>query len=508
MSTISLASGVSVPAVLHQPPSIGTIGPEAVELASLVGLDLDLWQQAALDVAMGERSPGKWSAFEFGLCVPRRNGKTYLIVARMLAGMFLLDERLQVYSAHQFKTAMDTYNTLRDIIKANPQLADKVRAMPDANGKEGVYFHGETKARLMISARGKNAVRGFGADTVYYDEAMNLPESAVSAMLPTVSRAPNGQIWYAGSAVDQDEMEYGEVFAAKRRAGHAGAPKLAWIEYAAPGTIDVYDPFNEADIQAANPSLGLHGWTMDDIENEQPREGAGMSRRGYAVERMGIGDWPEAEQTHDSEIPQRVWADLKIDPTAPSSGIVSPVAFAVDAAPNRGHATISAAGVNADGRMVVEIVADGDGMSWVLDVLIALTLTWDPIAVVIDRASAAASLIPDLILEGFDPLTTGAAEMGQACGGFYDDATAGILAHCGDPVLTDALKDSGTRKCGDAWAWDRRGARQITPLVAATLARFGFVKTYTPPKDPGPGPSRRTTGAGAVRADDLATTGF
>lgn len=504
MSLIFAPDELRAPAALHQPASaVTSSAQDAIDLALAVGLELDLWQQMVLGVAMGERADGKWAAFEFGLCVPRRNGKTHLVVARMLAGLFLFDEKLQVYSAHQFKTAMDTYNTLREVIKANPQLMAKVRAMPDANGKEGIYFHGEYKARLLITARGKKAVRGFGADTVYYDEAMDLPRAAVSAMMPTVSRTPNGQIWYIGSAVDQEEMENGDVFADKRRAGHAESPKLAWVEYAAEGTIDDYDPFDEDQIYAANPGLGLHDWTMEDIENEQPRDGAGMSRRGYAVERMGIGDWPEPEQAEDSQIPAATWKDLA---KGPDSVIWTPVAVAVDIAPNRHHASVAVAGANLTGEIQVEIVADGSGTSWILGVVTELVLAHDPVAVVIDSTSALQSKLAD---EGIEATVVGATEVAQACGGFYDDATAGTLAHLGDPMLRDALKDSGTRNLGNGWAWDRRGSRPITPLVAATLAHYGFVKHYKPPKQTVI-PQRSLSGGNqhAATTDDLARAGF
>ncbi len=454
---------------------------------------------------MAEAGPGRWAAFEFGFCVPRQNGKTQIVLARMLAGLYLLDERLQVYSAHQFKTAKDTYDRLRLVIDENPELAARVAKMPDAHGEQGIYFKGERKPRLLVSARGKSAIRGFTADVVYFDEAMDLPEVAVSAMMPTVSRRPNGQIWYLGSAVDQETVEHGHVFARKRRAALAGTGRRqAWLEYSIEGTVEEHDPDDVAGMYAANPALDLHPeWTLQDVLDERD----GMSRRGFAVERLGVGDWPEPDEAIDTVIPQATWVARRVDPAL--SQIVGQTAIAVDTSPDRRRTSIAVAGVTSDGRLQVEVIADGPGTSWAPGLLTELVLTWDPVAVVIDGASAAASIEPKLRAEGIEATMTSASEMARACGGVWDDAESGVLAHLDDPVLNDALRDASTRPLGGAWAWNRRGKTQITPLVAVTLAHYGLAKHRRPEIGHGPGPMRSTgPQTRATTTDDLSTTGF
>jgi hypothetical protein len=49
------------------------------------------------------------------------------------------------------------------------------------------------------------------------------------------------------------------------------------------------------------------------------------------------------------------------------------------------------------------------------------------------------------------------------------------VSHRGDYRLTDAVVGATKRQVGDAWAWKRRGHSDITPLVAATLARWAAV---------------------------------
>ena len=81
-------------------------------------------------------------------------------------------------------------------------------------------------------------------------------------------------------------------------------------------------------------------------------------------------------------------------------------------------------------------------------------------------------------------MQTSAADMGKACGLFYDDVTAGRLTHAAQPQLDQALAGAKKRNIRDAgaWAWDRKNPEtNIAPLVAATLARFGATSPAVQP---------------------------
>jgi phage terminase large subunit-like protein len=95
-------------------------------------------------------------------------------------------------------------------------------------------------------------------------------------------------------------------------------------------------------------------------------------------------------------------------------------------------------------------------------------------AVVIDGASAAASIIDELRQAGIKVTTTSAADMAAACGTLYDGVQEGWLHHLDDPVINAALGVARKRKLEAAWAWNRKGqASDITPIVACTLALWG-----------------------------------
>ncbi|MCX4468735.1 hypothetical protein OOK41_00115 [Micromonospora sp. NBC_01655] len=90
------------------PASVDSYGPEAkVELMRRAGRPLDAWQEgfdprhARGPRTASGRAPVRWCS--------RQNGKSAVLEARALAGLLLLGERLIMWSAHEYKTAMEQF---------------------------------------------------------------------------------------------------------------------------------------------------------------------------------------------------------------------------------------------------------------------------------------------------------------------------------------------------------------------------------------------------------------
>jgi phage terminase large subunit-like protein len=180
--------GAQRPRLLHLPDFASSTGIEAVELAAMAGLELDEWQQFVLLNALGEGADGRWAAKEVGVEVPRQNGKGGLLEARELAGLFLLDEKLIIHSAHEFATANEALERMHDLLSGCPTLWRRVRVVKRSHGEEGVYLR--DGRRLRYKTRTKGGGRGFSADCVILDEAMVIPEAMHGALMPTLSARP------------------------------------------------------------------------------------------------------------------------------------------------------------------------------------------------------------------------------------------------------------------------------------------------------------------------------
>ena len=347
--------GSQSPRVALVPESVSSTGQEAVELCRMAGLELDPWQEFVLSSALGERADGKWAAFEVGLTVPRQNGKGSLLEARELVGLFLLDdERLIIHSAHQFDTSLEAFRRLLTLVEGCPDLGSRVKRVSRSHGEEGVEL--KDGSRVRFRTRTKGGGRGFTGDCLILDEAMILPESMHGALLPTLSARPNPQVWYTGSAVDQQVHEHGRVFARVRERGLAGEDgALAYFEwgldYDSPDDVPEDVALDAGSWAQANPGLGIR------ISSEHVgHERSSMDPRTFAVERLGVGDWPAGDGSANVIDPQ-AWASL-VDAQSRPEGAVC---FAFDVTPDRASAAIALTGCTTWKSSITAAAPDG---SW------------------------------------------------------------------------------------------------------------------------------------------------
>src|ERR1035438_5767748 len=249
------------------PPYASTSGDETIALARLAGIELDEWQQTELRHEMGESPDWKcpkcmhrmaepipcpdhpglpllhpWAAFECCEIVSRQNGKSEKRVVRMLGGLFVVEEQLQIYSAHLFDTAMEIFRRLAFLVENCDELRREVKhrgsklvGITRSHGQEGIELR--DGRRIRFKARTGGGGRGFSADCLYLDEAMILPEVFLGATVPTLSARPNPQICLSGSAPDEEDPAHDGVVLAKRRARAlaGGDPSLPSFQHPAGG---------------------------------------------------------------------------------------------------------------------------------------------------------------------------------------------------------------------------------------------------------------------------------
>jgi hypothetical protein len=342
------------------------------------------------------------------------------------------------------------------------------------------YSHGEESIelqdgrRIEFKTRTKSGMRGFaGVDLLVLDEAMIISEAAHSSSMPTIraSKAPRGpQLWYAGSAVDQEIHEHGVVWARVRERGIArNDPALAYFEW----SIDVNHPDDVTEEMAldhalwrqVNFAIGRGRVTEEHMEWER----RAISPRGFIVELLGGGDYPNTDGSPAHVIDLDRWVAL----TDPGSGLLDPVSLAFDVAPDRSSGSIAAAGWRTDGLFHVEIVDRRRGTRWLPGRLAELVARHDVAAVVCDATGPAGSVLHQLEELEVAVETVNTREHAQACGFLMDLVEEQGLRHLGTEELLAAVKGATRRPLGDAWAWSRKNSSvDISPLVAATLALF------------------------------------
>jgi len=443
--------------------------PEVVRFIAEVGVTLDPWQLMVLRQSL-KRKAGKWAAFAVGVCAARQNGKNGILEIRELIGPTILDERLLIHSAHLSDTSLEGFRRLDDLIEDTPVLKRKVKHVWRGVGKEVIEF--KNGNRIRFRTRTGRGGRGFSGSPVIFDEAMDIPEASMSSILPVISAQPDPQVWYTGSAVDQESMPDGNVFARVRQRALAGEdPRLAYFEW----SVDAEKPDELEEAQAAdqklwaqaNPALGIR--ISPEYVAAEMRE---LDPRSFAVERLGVGDWPSADGD-DGPVSVKKWDQL-VDS---ASEIVSPVCFAFDISPARSSAAIAVAGRNGEDKLHMEIVDHQPGTGWLKDRLLGLSRDHDVVEFVCDGRGPAAALIPELEEMDVQVVEMTAQEYGRACGFLVDLVNEQEMVHLGSSEIRSALRGAQSRDLGDSWAWARkRSTIDITPLVAATFALWSASK--------------------------------
>ncbi|GFG74704.1 hypothetical protein MBOT_20690 [Mycobacterium botniense] len=463
--------GDQTPRILVVPPAVTSAAAEAVEFAASVGLVLDPWQKLILEHSLGELAGGRWSAFEVGLCVPRQNGKSVLAEARILAGLFLFGEELIVYSAHLFDTAMETMRRLEQWLDASGEKFTVSRS----NGKEG--FELATGQRVKFKTRTKGGGRGLSGDCVILDEAMILESASIGALMPTLAARPNPQLWYMGSAVDQEVHDKGYVFASvRKRALEGSSPRLCYAEFSCEEGADPASPRERA---RANPGMGYR-ITPEYIEDEY--QALIHTPKIFLVERLGIGDWPTLAEVTQPPIGADLWGSLA--DRAPALTGLYPQVLGVDRDPVTKQWAISGAQFLSGGGVHVEIGWSGSGApTEVAERIVDVVTEADPVALVIDQRSPAAVLRPYLVEAGIEPHMTNASDLAMACEGFLEAVLAGQISHPGQEILDSSVVSAVKRELpGGRFAWDKSPGGQIVQLMAVTLAHWGLLTFSVPPK--------------------------
>lgn len=429
---------------------------------------------------MGTREDGKWQAGEVGVDEPRQNGKGEILMAREGFGLFELGEMFQAHTAHEFKTSERHFQRFEGWVRSQPDLLAQVKRAPSGRIVGFRYSHGdeaielESGARIEFRTRTKGGMRGFDdVSLLVLDEAMILSEWAHGAMLPTIraSKAERGpQLWYAGSAADQEVHEHSIVWTRVRERGIAGDdPGLAYFEW----SLDYDHPDAVPDEVASdpeswimvNPAITRGRVALDIME----RELRALGRRQFVVELLGVGDWPDTSELANQIIDHEAWLDTEDR----HSVLSDPICLYFDVSPDR-RTSIAAGGLNEQGVLHGEVIDSRAGTGWVPGRMAELCERHEVIEVGCDGFGPANSIAAKIEEEaGLKVRRLNAGEYADACGFFVGEVNERRFRHLGQEELNGAARGARPRPLVDRWAVSRSKSKvDPGPLIATILASW------------------------------------
>lgn len=397
-----------------------------------------------------------------GLSIARQNGKTLLIVCRVVMEL-LGRNRTVVYTAQDRLTARKKWEGMCRHLLTIPSFAARVVHFHTNNGQEELLM--DTGSVFTIVTPNEKAGRSLSVDLAVVDEAFaHRSMAVVGAIAGTMAARTHAQLWIASNAGTGESVLFRHYTETGRAQVESPTSPLAWFEYAAPEECDVLD---RAGWAAANPSLDLPYGVVS----------AHLAEQALTVDREQFGReylnwWVDVDVL--TGIDTVTWTACRDDAVVPGAR----VAFGLDFTPERDRGALVACG-DVDGRTPLEVVEHTSD----LDRLTARTVEVAKKArgtVVVDRGNPASSTVPTLEQAGVRVRLIPAPDFARACGDFYDAARYRRLTHNGDYRLGDAVVAATKRAMGDGWVWKRRGPSDISPVVAATLARWGIIATPAP----------------------------
>jgi hypothetical protein len=409
------------------------------------------WQELVADVAGEYHLETKIPVYRtVGVSVSRQNGKTTIVCAR-IARQLIAPRQTVGYTAQDRGLARTKWDEHVSILMDTP-FAERVERVDRTNHRE-----------MLVSI-----------DLAVVDEAhAHETMGVVSAIQPAMAARPHAQIWLLSNAGDSRSVLWRHYTDVGRIEVDNPASTMAWFEWS-PSDPDADDvQFNRAAWQEGNPSLGLPGGVLETALSDGALT---MDRPTFLREHLNV--W--ADSSALVGIDAVVWAASRIDDQVPTEKL----AFGLDFTPERDRGALAVAGQVGDGPEAItpiELVESSSDLERIVQRAAQVANDWNGL-IIIDRGSPAASAVPALERLTWDEATLThrvrlipMTELVRACGEFHDAALHARISHRGDYRLTDAVVAATKRRVGEAWCWQRRGHADISPLVAATLGRWGVL---------------------------------
>jgi phage terminase large subunit-like protein len=265
--------GVQTPRIHSTLTDLPSKGQDMIDLATDLGINLMEWQRFVCIHGHKVRDDGRWAHSELGLIMARQQGKSTLMMLRILTGMFVWGEGLQLASAHRLTTSLETFRQIVALIEANPKLEKEVKKIRWQHGAEEIELFGN---RRFVVKAANNAARGLSKpETIHLDELREYKdEDAWSSMRYSMMAAKNPQVWVYSSAGDQHSVILNKLRERALASATTNDP-IGWFEWSAEPDAPILLPSGEINWSAfaqANPSLGItiHPDNLKAVINDPP----------------------------------------------------------------------------------------------------------------------------------------------------------------------------------------------------------------------------------------------
>jgi phage terminase large subunit-like protein len=456
--------GVQTPRIHTPLNELPSKGGEIIDLATSLGVELMEWQKFALIHSHKIKSDGRWASPINCIVVARQNGKSFLQQIRILAGLFLWNETLQIGSAHTLNTSLEQFRQMVNTIESSDYLSKQVKKIRWNHGAEEI----ETKMgnRFMVRAGG-SAARGISRpSTIHLDELLRMNNmDSFASLRYTLMAAENPMLMAYTNAGDNTSVVLNS-FRDRALASIGGVnDDIGYFEWSSPT-----DDITLENARHANPAMGslIHPDNIRAVLNDPPNVVMSEVLCRWVVAIANIVDtnsWNKClDKNYDLQPDETTW-------------------LAIDLSPDRKHASLVGAQKIGEENFVVKLLHTWKNDLQLDDKAIANELAdyarkYSTEYVLYSRKSAgavAARLAPAGI-----PIFDMDNAYPQSCDELLSAINSNRLKHRGQSQLTEEILAAVQLRRGDGgWVIGRRASNAVVCGAVATALVTHFATRPT-----------------------------
>ena len=439
-----------------------TFGDEAASIYAETTKTLLEWQVLLLRDMMAVNDDGLWTHTKIGYSVPRRNGKTEIVLARELYAITKAGERV-LHTAHRTTTshssavklaaALDEMGYTEVLRLKKGEHYEKCYTFQKQLGLEVIKILDDGGGVVSFRTRSGKGGLGEGFDLLIVDEAQEYTIEHESALKYVVSDSQNPQTIMCGTP--PTAVSSGTVFPTFRddTLGQKNQDAM-WAEWGVEQKTDCND------VEAwylTNPSLG---YILTERKIRTEIGGDEDSIIDFNIQRLGW--WIKYNQK--SAISEKEWCDLEVNevPKA-ASGLCVGVKYGIDGT----NVAVSIAFKSEDDRIFVEGI-DCRAVRQNPDWIVAFIKKVNPASIVIDGANGQ-KLLEKALKDGGvkeKPIFPTSKEFILANALFERNLYDKVLCHKGQPALVQVASNCDKRTIGSSGGF---GYKSLSPDIEIAL---------------------------------------
>jgi phage terminase large subunit-like protein len=459
--------GTTEPRIRSKSLDLPSRGQEMIEFCKEIGFPLLPWQELLAIESLKYKLDGRWAHPIVGVMIARQNGKSTFMALRILFGIYKLDEKMHLATAHKLTTSAEIFFKVGQMIEDSPILQANFAKKYESKGSQEIRFL--NGARYLIRA-GNSAARGIAApDVIHIDELREFTDEEIwSSMRYTQMSSKNPQAIVYSNAGHAQSVLLLKLRERGLAASQGVEDSIGWFEWSAEQSKPVDDV---SGWYQANPSLG---WT---IHEDNIRDSLSDREDIFRTEVL----CQFVDMINPVIIPSE-WAKCQDDSVKLDAD--KDTWMAIDLSPDRQHASLVAGQRLDKDRFIISLLQTWYNPINLDDKLLANDIApWVrkyPVNAVAYSKMTSAAVAARLMPAGIPVHEVSSPEYQQSCDEFVSAISSSRLVHKGQEELNKQVLSAVKLPRGDGgWVMGRVKSGIVCGAVASAMVAHFATRAET-----------------------------